>query len=80
MDINDLFVEAGRDLAGSLLAAGLVDELVIYQAPHIMGSQTREMFATPVWQHLDQRLDLDIRDVRRFGRDTRIVARPVHRH
>jgi diaminohydroxyphosphoribosylaminopyrimidine deaminase/5-amino-6-(5-phosphoribosylamino)uracil reductase len=80
MEINDLFVEAGRVLAGSLLAAGLVDELVIYQAPHIMGSETRGMFETPGWRRLDQRLDLEIRDVRRFGADTRIVARPCSRH
>src|SRR3546814_4876869 len=35
------------ELSGALLAAGLVDELVIYQAPHIMGSETLRMFATP---------------------------------
>ncbi|MCI0517444.1 MAG: bifunctional diaminohydroxyphosphoribosylaminopyrimidine deaminase/5-amino-6-(5-phosphoribosylamino)uracil reductase RibD [Woeseiaceae bacterium] len=75
--INDVLVEAGRHLGGSLLGAGLVDEIVIYQAPHIMGSETRGMFLTPQWQKLEQRLDLDIIDVRKFGRDTRIIARPV---
>ncbi len=75
--INDVLVEAGRHLAGSLLSAGLVDELVIYQAPHIMGSETRGMFETPDWLKLEQRLDLDIIDVRKFGRDTRIIARTI---
>ena len=39
LEINDVLVEAGPTLAGSMLASDLVDELVIYQAPHIMGSE-----------------------------------------
>ena len=76
LEINDVLVEAGQTLAGSLLASALVDELVIYQAPHIMGSETRGMFATPTWQTIDARLKLDLVDVRKFGADTRIIARP----
>jgi diaminohydroxyphosphoribosylaminopyrimidine deaminase/5-amino-6-(5-phosphoribosylamino)uracil reductase len=77
LQINDLLVEAGPELAGSLLTEGLVDELVIYQAPHVMGSETRGMFRTPSWQRLDERLELEVVDTRRIGRDTRIIARPV---
>ncbi len=76
-EINDLLVEAGPVLAGSLLMAGLVDELVIYQAPHIMGSETRGMFVTPDWQELQQKLALKVVDVRQFGVDSRITLRPV---
>ena len=76
LEINDVLVEAGHTLAGSLLASGLVDELVIYQSPHIMGSQTKGMFATPDWQEMSQRMALDIVDVRHVGPDTRITARP----
>lgn len=75
--INDVLVESGPTLAGSLLDAGLVDELVIYLAPHIMGSETRGMVTTPGWLGLDQRLALAIRDVRRTGRDLRVTARPT---
>ncbi len=75
--VNDLLVEAGPTLTGSLLSAQLVDELVIYQAPHIMGSQTRRMADTPEWQTLGQKMTLDIVDVRRIGTDMRITARPV---
>lgn len=74
-NINDLLVEAGPVLAGSLLAAGLVDEFVIYQAPHIMGSETRRMFETPHWQELSDRVTLDIVDSRQVGVDTRLTAR-----
>ncbi len=76
LEINDVLVEAGHTLAGGLLASVLVNELVIYQSPHIMGSQTKGMFATPAWQQMSQRMALDIVDVRRVGPDTRITARP----
>ncbi len=74
-DINTLLVECGPRLAGSLLDAGLVDELVIYQAPHMMGSETRHMARTPGWQQLSDRLELDIVDRRQVGADTRLTAR-----
>jgi diaminohydroxyphosphoribosylaminopyrimidine deaminase/5-amino-6-(5-phosphoribosylamino)uracil reductase len=79
LGINDLLVEAGAELSGSLLAAGLVDELVIYQAPHIMGSETLRMFATPGRLALRDRLPLRIVDLRSIGRDLRITARPEPR-
>ncbi len=77
LGVNDLLVEAGPGLSGSLLAAGLVDELVIYQAPHIMGSETRGMFVTRGWTRLEDRARIEILDWRRVGSDLRIVARPV---
>ncbi len=72
--INELLVEAGAELAGRLLAGKHVDELVIYQAPHIMGSETKGMFETPEWTRLGDRQALRITDVRRIGPDTRITA------
>jgi diaminohydroxyphosphoribosylaminopyrimidine deaminase/5-amino-6-(5-phosphoribosylamino)uracil reductase len=74
-EVNDVLVEAGPTLAGSLVARELVDELVIYQSPHIMGSETKGMFATPAWTQLADRKSLQITDVRRVGTDTRITAR-----
>jgi len=76
-EVNDVLVEAGPTLAGSLISAGLIDELIIYQAPHIMGSETMGMFDTPAWTELAHRKSLDISDVRRVGADTRITARIV---
>ncbi len=74
-EINDVLVEAGPLLAGYLLEKDLIDELVIYQSPHIMGSKTRGMFETPAWGLLADRKALDIKDVRQIGADTRITAR-----
>ncbi|MDH3337573.1 MAG: bifunctional diaminohydroxyphosphoribosylaminopyrimidine deaminase/5-amino-6-(5-phosphoribosylamino)uracil reductase RibD [Gammaproteobacteria bacterium] len=73
--VNDVLVEAGPRLAGNLIENGLVDELVIYQSPHIMGSETIGMFRTPTWTTLADRRALEISDVRRVGADTRITAR-----
>lgn len=73
--VNEVLVEAGPMLAGALITANLVDELVIYQAPHIMGSETRRMFRTPTWTALSDRRPLDIIDASPVGPDTRITAR-----
>lgn len=74
-EVNDVLVEAGPAVMGCLLEKELVDELVIYQAPHIMGSETKGMFHTPSWLALADRKKLDTSDVRRIGADTRITAR-----
>lgn len=75
-EINTVLVEAGPVLCGSLIRAKLVDELVIYQAPHIMGSETRRLFETPAWTRLADRQGLRIVEVRQIGGDLRITARP----
>ncbi len=74
-DINDVLVEAGPTLAGAMLAAELVDELVIYMAPHLMGDGARGLFHLPGLTSMSQRLALGINDVRRVGADIRITAR-----
>lgn len=75
-EINELLVEAGASLGGAFLQAGLVDELVLYQAPVLLGSQTRGLFITPDWRALSDKLALKVVDIRQFGADTRIIARP----
>ncbi len=74
-EVNDVLVEAGPTVSGHLLSQRFVDELVIYQAPHIMGSETKPMFRTPEWTRLANRLALDIVDMRRVGPDIRVTAR-----
>ncbi len=74
--VNDVLVEAGPGLAGSMIVDKLVDELVIFQAPHIMGSQTMRMLNTPAWTQLTDRQEFNVIDQRRVGSDTRITMRP----
>jgi diaminohydroxyphosphoribosylaminopyrimidine deaminase/5-amino-6-(5-phosphoribosylamino)uracil reductase len=73
--INEVHVEAGAVLCGALLADRLVDELLIYMAPHLMGDAARGLFALPGLQHMTQRITLSIQDVRAVGKDLRITAR-----
>jgi diaminohydroxyphosphoribosylaminopyrimidine deaminase/5-amino-6-(5-phosphoribosylamino)uracil reductase len=78
-DINEVLLECGPTLAGSALQAGLVDELVIYVAPHLMGDMARGLFSLPALRHMHQRMELEITEVRAVGRDWRITARPAGR-
>ncbi|WP_301101804.1 bifunctional diaminohydroxyphosphoribosylaminopyrimidine deaminase/5-amino-6-(5-phosphoribosylamino)uracil reductase RibD [Propionivibrio sp.] len=73
--INELHVEGGFRLNGALLAAGLVDELVLYLAPCLIGDAARGMFDLPVLEDLKGKHKLVIHDVRMVGADLRVVAR-----
>lgn len=77
--INSVLVECGPRLAGSLLREGLVDELVGYVAPDLLGDTARPLAALPGLERLEQRIALEFKDVRKVGRDLRITAVPVSR-
>jgi len=76
-EVNEVHVEAGATLCGSLLEAALVDELVIYLAPCLMGSGARAMFNLPGLASMADRIELQVQDVRMVGRDLRVVAHVV---
>lgn len=75
--LNEVLVESGINLNSALLRAGVVDELLLYLAPQMLGHRARGMLDLGELQALDRRLELDVRDVRMIGRDLRILARPV---
>jgi diaminohydroxyphosphoribosylaminopyrimidine deaminase/5-amino-6-(5-phosphoribosylamino)uracil reductase len=74
--INELHVEAGPTLTGELLRLRLVDEFLMYLAPTLLGSSARGMFDIPALTAMDQRMDLDVLEVRHVGPDIRVRARP----
>lgn len=74
--VNELLVETGATLGGAMLQAGLCDELVIYMAPALMGDKARGLLHLPGVEHLHQRIELDIMEIRAIGRDWRITAHP----
>ncbi|MBE9567243.1 MAG: bifunctional diaminohydroxyphosphoribosylaminopyrimidine deaminase/5-amino-6-(5-phosphoribosylamino)uracil reductase RibD [Proteobacteria bacterium] len=76
-EINNLHVEAGSVLCGALLQEGLVDEIVIYMAPHLMGDRAKGLFSLPGLNEMKDRVSLEIKDVRAVGQDIRITAQPV---
>ena len=75
--INEVLVEAGAILNGALLQAGLIDELVIYMAPHILGQDARSLFNIPVIEEMNKRVELKFEDLRMVGQDVRITLKPV---
>lgn len=77
-EINELFMETGPTLGGSMLRASLIDELVIYIAPLLMGSKARGLFDLPEIERLDQHISLDIVEIRAVGCDWRITAHPIY--
>ncbi|MFO1319689.1 MAG: bifunctional diaminohydroxyphosphoribosylaminopyrimidine deaminase/5-amino-6-(5-phosphoribosylamino)uracil reductase RibD [Burkholderiales bacterium] len=75
--VNEVLVEAGINLHSALFAAGVVDEFIVYLAPRLLGHLSRGMLQLVPADTVDGMPTLDIRDVRRFGPDLRILARPV---
>jgi diaminohydroxyphosphoribosylaminopyrimidine deaminase/5-amino-6-(5-phosphoribosylamino)uracil reductase len=73
--INEVHAEAGFKLNGSLLREGLVDELLLYLAPCLIGHAGAGIFNLPVLAVLDDRRRLAVRDLRRVGEDIRLIAR-----
>lgn len=75
-EINELHVEAGAKLNGALLSAGIVDELLLYIAPCLLGDPARGMFALPEpLTSLDDRVPLRIKSIEPIGDDWRVLAR-----
>jgi diaminohydroxyphosphoribosylaminopyrimidine deaminase/5-amino-6-(5-phosphoribosylamino)uracil reductase len=77
-EINLLHVEAGSVLCGALLKNDLVDEIIIYMAPHIMGDEAKGLFHLPGLEQMKDRVSLHIKDVRSIGNDIRITACPEY--
>ncbi|MCL6415064.1 bifunctional diaminohydroxyphosphoribosylaminopyrimidine deaminase/5-amino-6-(5-phosphoribosylamino)uracil reductase RibD [Aestuariirhabdus sp. Z084] len=75
-ECNELLLETGATLAGSALSAGIIDELVVYMAPVLMGSEARPLLSLPI-ASMSNSQPLSITDVRAVGRDWRITATPT---
>lgn len=73
---NELLVETGATLAGAFISAGVVDELVVYQAMTLLGSDARPMYELPYTQ-MAQQIRLQLLDNRTLGDDLKLTLRPV---
>lgn len=73
--INELHVEAGSTLNGALLDSGLVDELLLYLAPCLIGNCARGLFDLPALASLGAKKVLAVREWRQIGEDLRLLAR-----
>jgi len=75
--VNELHVEAGFRLNGSLVREGCVDEFLLYLNPSFLGGAAQGMFDLPAFSSLKERPRLRILSLDRVGEDLRIVARPA---
>lgn len=76
MEINEVLAETGPVLAGALLQAGVVDELVLYVAPSLLGHEGRALAQLPGISELAGRLRFAFTDVTSLGPDLRLTLRP----
>jgi len=74
IDVNEVMVEGGDGLNGALMALNLIDELIIYYAPKLMGSDSKGMFGLPTLTRMQDVVNLNVTDVRQFGDDIRVLA------
>lgn len=75
-ECNELQVECGPILAGALLQARLIDQLVIYVAPLLLGDRARGLFQLPELTQMRDRWALELLETRAVGRDWRLTLRP----
>lgn len=73
---NEILVESGPRLAGALLQAGLLDELIVYMAPALLGDRARPLLDLPL-DHMADKIQLHWEDVRKVGTDWRFTAIPA---
>lgn len=74
---NEVLLESGSKLAGRFLAAGLIDELVVYLAGTLMGSSALPLFELPL-EHMSERVGLKIHSICPIGNDWKIIATPLN--
>jgi len=74
--VNTLWVEAGASLAGALLTAGVVDEVIIYVAPKLLGDHARGLCQLPGLSQLADAPTFSFSDVRQVGPDLRLTLSP----
>ena len=77
-EINELLVEAGAELAASFLNAELVDELILYVAPRLLGTGAPPLIKTKFMAKKEE-VQFEWKDVRFFGQDLRLVLQPLQR-
>ena len=74
MQLNHVWVEAGAKLAGALLQNKLIDELILYQAPKLIGGAGQNLFDTMALEVMDGVIDLSWTDIRQVGDDIKMTA------
>jgi len=72
LDYNEVLVEAGPSLSGAFMQAGLIDELIVYMAPHLMGHGGNALLHLPGIEAMQDRIALQMTELRQVGDDLRL--------
>jgi diaminohydroxyphosphoribosylaminopyrimidine deaminase/5-amino-6-(5-phosphoribosylamino)uracil reductase len=78
LQLNHIWVEAGAKMAGALLQSKLIDELILYQAPKLMGNTGQDLFAITPLADMKQAYNLSWTDVRQIGPDLKLTAKILY--
>ncbi len=76
-ECNEVLFECGAELAGDLMRNALVDELLLYMAPTMLGSGARPLLALPEIEHMSEQIRLQLQDLRHLGGDLRLTLAPT---
>ncbi len=68
-DYNEVLVEAGPSLSGAFMQAGLIDELIVYMAPHLMGHGGNPLLYLPGIDAMQDRIALQLTELKQIGDD-----------
>lgn len=71
--VNEILIEAGPELAGAMISENLVDELIIYKAPIILGDKAASMLLLDEFQSMDESISLELIDSRSIGVDEKLT-------
>jgi len=72
LDYNEVLVEAGPSLSGAFMQAGLIDELIVYMAPHLMGHGGNALLHLPDIEAMQDRIALQMTELKQVGDDLRL--------
>ncbi len=75
MEINEVHTECGSKLSGALLEQELVDQLIIYMAPCLLGNTAKGLFELDEYSIMSDRKNLSIEDIRCIGSDIKLTAK-----
>ncbi|MBI4356490.1 MAG: bifunctional diaminohydroxyphosphoribosylaminopyrimidine deaminase/5-amino-6-(5-phosphoribosylamino)uracil reductase RibD [Gammaproteobacteria bacterium] len=78
--VNEVLLEAGPTLAGSFLSERLIDEIVIFMAPKLLGNSAQGLFQLPFIQKLEEALPLQILHIKPVGYDWQIHVKPCYKN
>ena len=79
LEVNEVLLETGAILSGAMLEAKLIDELVVYMAPIVMGNEARGLFRLPQLQTMADRIEFSLLESRAVGNDLRLTFQPQYK-